>query len=249
MPFATSVEEVANDLEHDDNIQLASDVLFAEVNGEPAGYVVLSHFVNDDGQKIFAHRGHVLPAFADAGLEHALVQWAERRAGAIAQAEPHDGRRFLQAFTVDAAVQRIALLEASGYSVARYGYMMARPLSEPIPDLPLPEGIEVRPKLREHYRAIWQASNEAFRDYWGHREQTEADWQSYQTWPDHQPALCQVAWDAAKNDVAGEVNVTIYQRELDVSDVKRGWTDPIFVRRPWRKQGLAKALIARAMQS
>jgi ribosomal protein S18 acetylase RimI-like enzyme len=28
----------------------------------------------------------------------------------------------------------------------------------------------------------------------------------------------------------------------------RGWTDPICVRRPWRKQGLAKALIARSMR-
>ena len=28
----------------------------------------------------------------------------------------------------------------------------------------------------------------------------------------------------------------------------RGWTDPICVRWPWRRQGLAKALIARSMR-
>ena len=29
---------------------------------------------------------------------------------------------------------------------------------------------------------------------------------------------------------------------------QRGWTEPICVRRPWRKRGLAKALIARSLR-
>lgn len=248
LQFQTSVEEVANDLDHDDNIDPRSDILFAEVNGQPAGFVRLYHYVNDDNEQIFVHNGSVLPAWLNAGLERALMAWAETRAQQIAQTEPHAGPRFLQAWTFDVSPARTALLEQNGYSRIRYGFLMVRPLSEPIPELPLPAGIEVRPKLREHYRACWEARNEAFRDHWGHREQTETDWQSYQTWPDQQPHLCQVAWDAATNEVAGEVTVTIFQRDNDAFGIKRGWTDPIYVRRPWRKLGLAKALIARAMQ-
>lgn len=248
LEFETSVEEVANDLEHNDHINSLRDILFAEVNGEPAGFARVYHFVNDDGEQIFTHNGNVLPAFVDAGVERALMQWAEVRAHEIALAEPHAGPRFLQAFTPDVSVERTTALEQLGYQRVRYGYMMVRPLDEPIPDLPLPEGIELRPKLVEHYRTLWEARNEAFRDHWGHRENTEADWERYQMWPDHQPALCQVAWDAAKNEVAGEVTVTIYQRDNETFGIRRGWTDPIFVRRPYRKQGLAKALIVRAMQ-
>lgn len=248
LPFQTSVEELTNDFDHDDNIDLCRDLLFAEVNSKPVGYIGVFHFVNDDGEQIFAHNGNLLPAFVAAGLWPALVEWAEQRSKEIAQAEPHAGARFLQSFILDAMTERIALIEQRGYERVRYGFMMVRPLSEPIPDLPLPEGIEIRPKQREHYRAIWEARNEAFRDHWGHREQTESDWQSYQTWPDHRPDLCQVAWDVAKNEVAGEVTVTIYQRDNEAFGIKRGWTDPIFVRRPYRKQGLAKALIVRALR-
>jgi GNAT superfamily N-acetyltransferase len=248
LPFQASVEEVANDLDHADDMDPMRDILFAEVNGEPAGFARLYHAINDEGEQIFAHNGNVLPAFIDAGVERALLQWVEVRAGEIAQAELHAGPRFLQTYTFDVSPARTATLAQLGYSIARYGYLMVRPLDEPIPDLTLPAGIEIRPKLREHFRATWEARNEAFRDHWGHREQTEADWQSYQTWPDHQPELCQVAWDAATNEVAGEVTVTIYHRDNEAFGLRRGWTDPIYVRRPWRKQDLAKALIARAMR-
>jgi GNAT superfamily N-acetyltransferase len=248
LPFQSSVEEVANDLDHADDMEPQRDILFAEVNGEPVGFARLYHYINDDKELIFAHNGNVLPVYIDAGVERALLQWVEMRAGEIAQAKLHAGLRFMQTYTFDVSPVRTATLEQLGYSVARYGYLMVRSLDEPIPSLPLPEGIEVRPKLREHYRALWEGRNEAFRDHWGHREQTEADWQSYQTWPDHQPELCQVAWGAAQNEVAGEVTVTIYQRDNEAFNLRRGWTDPIFVRRPYRKQGLAKALIARALQ-
>jgi GNAT superfamily N-acetyltransferase len=248
LPFLMKADEVANDMQDDDTIDLHRDILFAEMNGAPVGFSRMYHFVNDEGEQIFAHSSRVLPALADSTLERVLMQWAEMRAGEIAHAEPHAGPRFMQTFVYEACAQQVAALEQLGYGVARYGYMMMRPLNEPIPDLPLPKGVEMRPKLREHYRAIWEARNEAFRDHWGHREQTESDWQSYQTWPDHQPERCQVAWDAATNEVAGEVTVTIYQRDNEAFSLRRGWTDPIFVRRPWRKQGLAKALIARAMQ-
>jgi GNAT superfamily N-acetyltransferase len=248
LPFLMTAEEVSNDMANDDTFDLHRDVLFAEVNGEPAGFARLYHFVNDEDEQIFAHSSRVLPEFADSTLERPLMAWAEGRAGEIAQVKPHAGRRFLQTFAFEASAQQAAALEQHGYSVARYGYVLVRSLQEPIPDLPLPAGIELRPKLREHFRALWEARNEAFRDHWGHREQTEADWQGYQTWPDHQPELCQVAWDAAKNEVAGEVNVTIYDRDNEAFNMRRGWTDPIFVRRPYRKQGLAKALIARAMR-
>ena len=38
------------------------------------------------------------------------------------------------------------------------------------------------------------------------------------------------------------VRVTIFTRDNETFGLKRGYTDPIFVRRPWRKQGLAKGV-------
>jgi ribosomal protein S18 acetylase RimI-like enzyme len=88
--------------------------------------------------------------------------------------------------------------------------------------------------------------NEAFRDHWGHSESTEEDYQRWIHSPDFQPQLWQVAW--AGDEVAGMVLNYIDRGYNEEFKRRRGWTDPICVRRPWRKQGLAKALIVRSMR-
>ena len=46
---------------------------------------------------------------------------------------------------------------------------------ENIPDLPLPDGVEVRAVTPEMIRPIFEAHYEAFRGYWDFREATEED--------------------------------------------------------------------------
>ena len=112
-----------------------------------------------------------------------------------------------------------------------------------------PEGVEVRPVLPEHYRAIWDASNEAFHDHWGYSEPTEED---YKQWLESkiifQPDLWQIAWDKESNEVAGQVRTFINHPENEKYNRKRGYTEFISVRRPWRKRGLARALIVQSLR-
>ena len=127
---------------------------------------------------------------------------------------------------------------------------MVRPDLENIPNFPIPEGLEVRQVLPEHYRAIWDADNEAFRDHWGYSEPSEQD---YQAWlvdkTTFQPELWQIAWDIETNQVAGQVKTFIDHEQNKLYDRKRGWTEMISVRRPFRRRGLARALIARSLQA
>jgi GNAT superfamily N-acetyltransferase len=247
--FVNTVEETANEFAHLVGCDPYRDLIFVEAaGGQPVGYVMTDWSKNDAGEQIFWQGGWVLPEWRGKGIGTALIRWVESRARENAAANPHDGPRFMQSWTAGAMPDRTALLQQAGYRAVRYGYQMLRSLSEPIPDLPLPEDVEVRPATREHYRPIWEARNEAFRDHWGHREGTEEDFQAFLNWPLAQPALWQVAWDTAKNEVAGQVQVTIFEADNKKFGFKRGFTDPIFVRRPWRKQGLAKALIARALR-
>ena len=60
--------------------------------------------------------------------------------------------------------------------------------------------------------------------------------------PDFDPSLWRVAWQG--DEVAGMVLSFINKDENEMYGRKRGYTENICVRRPWRKQGLAKALIA-----
>jgi GNAT superfamily N-acetyltransferase len=114
----------------------------------------------------------------------------------------------------------------------------------------LPEGLEVRRVLPEHYRQIWDAANEASRDEWGFVERSEED---YEAWlvdtTTFQPDLWQVAWDIPTNQVAGQVRTYIDHEQNKLYNRQRGWTEFISVRRPWRRRGLARALIARSLRA
>jgi GNAT superfamily N-acetyltransferase len=245
--FVNTVEETANEFAHLVGCDPYTDMIFVEIDGQPIGYTRVNWLVNDDGEQILWHGGFLLPEYRNKGIGTAMIHWAEQRLREVAEEHPHDGPRYLQVWSANTMPDRTALVEHEGYRIARYGYLMLRPLDEPIPDLPLPEGLEVRPAKREHYRAIWEGRNEAFRDHWGHREGTEEDFQAFANWPLAQPQFWQVAWDVATDQVAGGVQNTIFDADNKRFGFRRAFTDPIFVRRPWRKRGVAKALIARSL--
>jgi GNAT superfamily N-acetyltransferase len=178
-----------------------------------------------------------------------MLSWFQNRLSEIARAHGADGPRVFQAFTADKAAGTRALLESDGYAVVRRGYLMVRPDLEALPDFPLPEGLEVRPALPEHYRLLWDADQEAFRDHWGFTPGTEADYQGWLNDPTiFQPHLWQIAWDPATNQVAGQVRGFVNFNENAQFNRQRGWCEFISVRRPWRQRGLARALIVRTLQ-
>jgi mycothiol synthase len=129
-----------------------------------------------------------------------------------------------------------------GYRVVRYGMEMRRPVTTPIPEAPLPAGLEVRPVRPEHHRRIWEADTEAFRDHFEAAERGEADFEWWFSRPELDTALWQVAWDG--DEVAGSILTTVYPEENELLGIKRAWLDHISVRRPWRRRGVAGSLIA-----
>ena len=142
------------------------------------------------------------------------------------------------------------MLESAGYTPARYSNNMVRPSLDDIPDFPLPPGLEVRPARPEHYRRIWDAQIEAFQDHWGFLQHPEEDYQMWLNDPIYfQPALWQVAWDVATDEVAGMVLTFIDAAENERWGRRRGYTEGISVRRPWRRRGLARALIAHSLRA
>jgi GNAT superfamily N-acetyltransferase len=222
------------------------DFMFAEVAGQPVATSRVWSRLLDDGTRLYMSAGNVLPQWRRLGIGRAMLRWAEERAREISATYPGLGRRALRSFTSDRETGTTALLEQEGYQAVRYGFEMARPFDEPIPDLPLPEGVEVRSVAAEQYRQVFAAMNEAFRDHWGHSEATEADYQRWINSPNFQPLLWQVAW--VGDEVAGMV-LNFIDREYNESFKRlRGWTESICVRRSWRKLGLAKALITRSMR-
>jgi mycothiol synthase len=137
-------------------------------------------------------------------------------------------------------------LEAEGFQAVRFVNRMARDLSEPIVIPPLPAGLEARPVPETHYWAAAQAIDEACQDHWGHAPLTQEGFQQWIADPQFKPGLWQVAWDG------GEIAAGVFNRvDEDANkqfNVQRGWTEPIFTRRPWRRRGLARALLMRSLR-
>jgi GNAT superfamily N-acetyltransferase len=167
----------------------------------------------------------------------------------VAEALSTEETGVFEAFADAENVGLMAMLENNNYKPVRYFVQMVRENLEHIPDFPMPEGLEVRPVLPEHYRAIWEADIEAFRDHWGYSKPTEDD---YQNWLGNktvfQPDLWQIAWDIKTNEIAGQVRTFIHAAENDKYNRKRGYTEFISVRRPWRRRGLARSLIVRSLR-
>lgn len=65
--------------------------------------------------------------------------------------------------------------------------------------------------------------------------------------PNFDPTLWQVAWDGKQ--VVGMALAFVNEREKAKYGRRRGGTEGTCVRRPWRRQGLARALLVRSLQA
>jgi len=253
---ADTAEELANSFAHLINCDPSTDMLFAEVRHAEAhepeviGYSQVAWREESTGERWYSFTSRIVPAWRRKGIGGAMLHWVEGRLREIASAHPVELPKSLACSVQQGEVGGAAMLEKSGYHPAHYTFEMVRPDLDNIPDYPLPNGLEVRPVLPEHYPAIWDADNEAFRDHWGFVEPSEED---YRAWLDDkkvfQPELWQVAWDVAKNQVAGQVRTYIDHEQNELYNRRRGWTENISVRRPWRRRGLARALIVRSLHA
>ena len=247
---ADTVEDIANAYAHLTNCDPYHDMIFAEVAGEVIGYSRgFWQEEPDQGPFLYSFVGFLVPQWRRKGIGRAMLHWIENRLRHIAQDHPADRTKLFQAFISESEEGLQILLEQEGYKPIRYMHQMVRPSLEDIPDFVLPEGLEVRPALPEHYRAIWEAGAEAFQDHWGYVKPAEEDYQVWLNASFFQPQLWQIAWDVASNQVAGQVGTFINHAENEKYNRKRGYTESISVRRPWRRRGLARALIVRSLRA
>jgi len=250
---ADTLEDITNAYSHLHHCDPYRDMLFAEVDGEVVGYTRYWWEIEGSGDWIGIEFGYVLPEWRQKGIGSSLLRFTEGRLQEIAASLKESGELPVEATCYmtnevhEGEINRISLVERFNYQVVRYAYEMRRPDLENIPDLPLPADVEVREVKPEHLRQIWEASNEAFRDHWGSIPEPWEAFESFTQSPDYDPTLLRVAWQG--DQVVGMVLSFIDQDQNEKFGRKRGYTENICVRRPWRKQGVAKALIAMSLKA
>jgi mycothiol synthase len=240
-----TLEDLKHDYEHLTNSDPYQDLIIAEIDGEPIAYARVEWWQEEQpNDRIYSHFVNILPEWRNQRIENAIINWCEARLRDIADEHPQDSKRYFQTYSNEFKVRFNTILESLGYTAERYFIEMSRSL-EDIPTAELPQGIQSRPVQPGEERKVWDVSSEAFRDHWGYAEPKEEHYISYTGSKYFQPDLWQVAWD-------GDQVVSSVMNYIDHDYNKkyhrlRGWTENISTLKPWRHQGIARALIVRSM--
>ncbi len=244
-----TAEDVERNYSHLVNSKPETDMLMAEdAQGKLVAYARVGWELDDEKQQVFGFPFNIHPTEQNPELHRHFLSWVETRAREVAEDTKASEKRILRSFLRNLEIDHVmqAALEAEGFRTVRFMNRMSRDLNEPIEIPPMPAGLEVRAVPEAHYRTVANALDEAFQDHWGHSPLNEEAYKAWRASPTFDPSLWQVAWDG--DQVAGGVLNMIDEDANKQFNIRRGFTDPIFTRRPWRKRGLARALIMRSLQ-
>lgn len=161
-----------------------------------------------------------------------VLDWAESRAREL-------GSRLLSGgWTTQTAL--LAELERRGFRSTRTSFRMAIDLGRPTPDPVWPAGVQPQPFRPGDERVFYELHQETFADSWEPIEETYEEWA-------HQflvaEALAPALWTLAiaNGDPAGIAICHPHAAQAEL-----GWVRILGVRRPYRGQGLGRALLLRA---
>jgi mycothiol synthase len=239
-------EQWANWLEHDSRRDPDRDILLAEVDGTLVGFTIAGWAPDNDGSHNYGVWGTVDATWRRRGIGAALLRWTEARLRRVAAGHPPSVEKRLESWAHEAERARIALLEANGYAVVRYFFLMDRATLDDVPQARFPQGVEIRPVRDEHLPAIFEMEVAAFRDHFGGIDDTSEAFERMVRDPRRDSSLWVVAWHG--DQIVGQSLNRINRAENEALGVARGWVNAVGVRREWRQQGIGRALVAESLR-
>jgi ribosomal protein S18 acetylase RimI-like enzyme len=123
-------------------------------------------------------------------------------------------------------------------------FRLVRDLALPVPDLPPPPGMDVRPWLMQtqsEQRSYVEAYNQAYPE----TPLTLQDWQFFMQSPLWKNGACLAAFD--QNELAGSI-ILLWDGSGETPNQPTGLTENIFVLPRWRGLGLGAHLISQGLQ-
>ena len=241
MDLRVSVDRIANQMAARPDYDASRDCFLAEVDGHPVAFGDLEVNKSEDGSEDWTLWGHVEPEWLGRGLGTAIVRELERRSRVRAVRLPAGVARRFSALCTEknGRSTRGELLANEGYNPVLVLLVMVRPTLDEVPDVPLPEGIEVRHVRQGDVQKILAADRLVWRP---NAPLTNADVEEFlhRKWTDI--SLWRVTWQG--DEVAGQVKSFINQDENEQFARLRGYTEYISVPSQFRRRGIARHLLA-----
>jgi GNAT superfamily N-acetyltransferase len=186
--------------------------------------------------------GGVHPDRHGEGLGRDLLTWQYERATEI-HADRASGVQWqVETGTLAGEPSAPRLFDRLGFAPVRYYFDMVAPTSAANPLARLPEGLRSVEVSDDLSHAIYEAHVEAFADHWGYQRREYEPWYALSVGsPNFRPELSRVALDG--DQIAG------YVLGFDHADPDCVYVGTVGTRRPWRRKGLASALLAEVISA
>lgn len=207
----------------------------------PDGTLVASAFTPtppDGGFRVDLFGG-VHPAWRGRGIGRELLAWQLDRAREIHRAVG-DGQHWEgHTAAVLGDQEAVRLFQRFDLEPVRYWFEMVADTAQ-APEVPVPDGLRVGPYTPAHEAAVHAAHMDAFLDHWGYQSRELDEWATISVRSaSFLPELSLLAWDG--DELAG------YLLAYSDADPDRAYIGQVGTRRPWRRRGLAGALLARLL--
>ena len=220
--------------------------VWEDMEGRLVGFAQVWSFPSSEGRvdSYFYFRVH--PDVRGTGVEDEMIGWAGRRIREVGQ--QHGLRGVLMGRVFEHEGYARGIFERHGFRIVRYGFRMARALSEPVPEPVFPEGYTVRYAEGEEDIERWvDCYNQSFIDHWGFHAETVEERRQRLRRPGYLPEqdLVAVAWDGSFAAFclwyADEVGNAMHGR-------REGHIGLLGTRRGHRGIGLGRAMLLTGLQ-
>ncbi len=221
--------------------KLSTDtLLMISPSGDIVGYQeVWDIFVPSIRVKIW---GRVHPDHEDLGIGKYLIAWAEQRARKVIERAPAGARISVRSYVPYVNKKSLLHHYEEGFTAVRYSLRMVIELNGHPPRPHFPDGVTVRKMRTGEEHAVIHAVRDSFKDHFGHIDMPFVEelklWKhAMENDPDYDPTLWFLA--EAESEIVGMS--LCWPRTSE--DKQMGWVDTLGVLRPWRRRGIALALL------
>jgi mycothiol synthase len=230
---------IARDLERDSRLVFVDD---SDTRYTGGGTLVAVGAVSapSPGGRRTSTFGAVHPDWQRRGIGRELFGWQAARIVEMKAAQDPAAVWDLRAGADERDVGSMRLFESFGLRPVRYFLeMVADPATAP--EVAVPDGLRAVTYTPDLVERLYEAHMEAFADHWGFEREPYEEFRANEiNCADFRADLTMIALDG--DEIAG------YVISYDGAD-GRQWVGMVGTRRPWRRQGLAGALVARSLRA
>lgn len=188
----------------------------------------------------------VRPDHRSSTLEEDLLRFVEERA--VEWRQETGNAAVLHAGAQAHQARYVRLYESNGYRAVRWFLELERDLTQPIPEMPAPEGFTLKPMdPQTDVETLHFTVMDSFQDHWSPPGFSLEQTAHAVSGPGFRPDLTLLAYDS-NGEAAGVCMSHVREEYNRQNGTQEGLIDTVGVRRPFRRMGLARTLLTQDLR-